>query len=253
MSLSLWYSPRGGAPKSHWKANSKTSEGTAMSTWTIGKSIAAGFATVVGLLALMGGLAAYQIRGLGHQVTKITVESLPGLRLSGAVQAEVLKYRILSLKHLLGNEPTPRRRTWTDKLTLRISASWRCWPTTRSLSPRSRNREVFSKVEPLWKAYREKAKNIRALSTQNKTAQAVAMIQEAVAVYAQFEKALMETVQVSEKGGETAGAARHRFGCRLPKDHRRLRRIVPGRGSRARLWPNPRCRTHLIQPRRKSP
>ena len=108
MSLSLWYSPRGGAPKSHWKANSKTSEGTAMSTWTIGKSIAAGFATVVGLLALMGGLAAYQIRGLGHQVTKITVESLPGLRLSGAVQAEVLKYRILSLKHLLGTNDTEK-------------------------------------------------------------------------------------------------------------------------------------------------
>jgi methyl-accepting chemotaxis protein len=145
-----------------------------MSSWTIGRRIAVGFAAVIAIAGVLGVFAYTRLMVIETQATRITVDSLPGTYISGQMVAEAESRFGLVLKHLLARQAErkaalERELAAADARMAKLMTDYERTITTtqdRQLfdmckTTGSRIREIRAKILPLSHAFKtDEAENL---------------------------------------------------------------------------------------------
>jgi methyl-accepting chemotaxis protein len=179
-----------------------------MKHWTIGKRIFTGFAALLLSMLVMGGTAWYQTRNIGTQLKVIESEAIPGLQASMDILAEAMKIRVITLKHVASDDPK-------EMLEMDMAASAQEKVVIdrikkfQTLADSDADRELSERAMTLWATYAKTAFDVRALSSGQQQAEALAHANKAATpAFTALEKCIREMTEVSEKSaGSSVSAA----------------------------------------------
>ncbi len=175
---------------------------TLMKNWTIGKRIVAGFALLLALFAGLAGSSWHQTEQLGQRLTIITSDSLPGVRLTGSLARETVRYRVITLRHLMATEPAEMAaldQTAAQQATM-IDGILVDYKATISAEEELR---LFENIERSLASYRSVALQMLAMSTAGNP-QAIAFSKNTVAkAYQTYDDAV---ISASEYNGDIAAS-----------------------------------------------
>ena len=178
-----------------------------MSSWTIGRRITAGFATVIGIAGLLGAFAYIRLTVIQTQATRITADSLPGLYVSAQLESAVLASHGLMLRHIITSSNAEM-----DRLESEIKASDarvdRLMSDYEGTITTVEDRQNFERIKPTAARVRQiRDETLRPLSRALKTAQAEAVVANQLdPAIADYLKAVRIVVDFNKAGGDDASA-----------------------------------------------
>jgi methyl-accepting chemotaxis protein len=136
-----------------------------MKTWTIGKRLASGFAVIVLIFLCFGIVNWLQMNRVTDALHVITGNNLPELQVANDIKYQAAILRVSNLKYVLYDA--------TQKVQIEGQIGQEEAAMTDLLSKLDKSftapekRAVFSKLPPLWEAYRAETVKLRQASTQN--------------------------------------------------------------------------------------
>ena len=169
---------------------------------TIAYRLIVGFTILVVLNAAATLVFVRTLQGVGRGVSTIARDALPGLERSNRIQVDTLTYQILTNAHVLA-----------DDLAEKQTIDRQCDELAQSLLRQLREYEAFisddeertliARVEPALNRFRTVAKKIRALSREQKDAEAFQLMKTSGApAYAEFEKAVIACVDYNRRAAD---------------------------------------------------
>ncbi len=161
-----------------------------MKNWTIKKRVTFGFAILVGCTVALGVLNLIESRIISASLQTISRRSLPGVIQTAKIQGEVLRYRVITLKHIISNEAAEMQDldSQAQQTAERIEQMLGRY-ITQIVDPRER--ELASAVGPALENYRIVARQIRALGAQGKNEESITLMKtQGASTYAAFEKSV---------------------------------------------------------------
>lgn len=179
-----------------------------MKDWTIGKRIIVGFALLLALFAALAGSSWYQSEQLGKRLMTITTDSLPGVRLTGAILKDTIQYRVITLQHVMSTDAGEMASLdqAADRQAVTVEKTIAEYKATISAEEELR---MVDAIEQTLQAYRTVARQLRAMSTAGDPG-AVAFSKGVVAAaYRAFEDSVQKASDYNATtAGTEAGLAR---------------------------------------------
>ncbi len=177
-----------------------------MKNWTIGKRITFGFAVLLALFLGLAGNTWYQNAQVGKQLTSITEDSVPGIKLTSDLVRESINYRTISLLHVMSTDPVEMAAldSQADQEGVKLLATMEAFKKT---IVDEEERQVADRIALAMATYRASARKMRALSMENKKVEAVALRKSDVApAYNAFEKEVLSAKDMNEKSADKASS-----------------------------------------------
>jgi len=142
-----------------------------MKDWTISKRLAAGFAVLLAVMTALGALTWIKMVSIQRDLTRMTRESLPGLKLAGDIRYEVVLLRVSNFKYLTYNDAAQRealeKQILAEEATLgSLVADCRQYIKTPT------QQALFDKLAPLASSYHNETAQLRDASAHNRAEEA---------------------------------------------------------------------------------
>ncbi|MDP9933095.1 methyl-accepting chemotaxis protein [Variovorax paradoxus] len=175
-----------------------------MNTWTIRQRILASFAAVLALLIVMGVVAYACLARVAEDATAIQKDAVPGMAVSGQLNAAWLDNFALTQKHVLETEDAEMRSVDTQLQASRaniekLSRSYEATIFT------AKDRENFDAFLSLRAAYLRAQEDVLRLSRENKNPEARALLHSQLdSQYAKIRTALQAVADLNTSSGEDA-------------------------------------------------
>src|SRR5688572_31682780 len=146
-----------------------------MKNWTIGRRLAAGFSLLLLLSAISALIAATTLHGIRQEITGISRDALPTLKIVNHLERDVLTYRILVNRHVLADSDEEMQQidNQCDEIAQSVLRQIKQYG---AFVVGDEEQALFNRIEPALNSYREVAKRIRALSRERKDAEAIALL-----------------------------------------------------------------------------
>jgi methyl-accepting chemotaxis protein len=158
-----------------------------------------GFALLVSLNAISALICLFTFREIRRNVAHIASETLPSSQIVNQLQTDVLHYRILVNRHVLSSDPAEMKQIDAQCEELAQHALGQIKSYERFVD-NPEERALFQRIEPALDAYRELARRVRALSSEGRPAEALALLKgEATKAYAVFESAAVDLVHYNDR------------------------------------------------------
>ncbi|MDQ0022543.1 methyl-accepting chemotaxis protein WspA [Variovorax paradoxus] len=175
-----------------------------MNTWTIRQRILASFAAVLALMIVMGVVAYACLARVAEDATAIQKDAVPGMAVSGQLNAAWLDNFALTQKHVLETEEADIRSVDTQLQASRaniekLSRSYEATIFT------AKDRENFDAFLSLRAAYLRAQEDVLRLSRENKNPEARALLHSQLdSQYAKIRTALQAVADLNTSSGEDA-------------------------------------------------
>jgi len=175
-----------------------------MNTWTIRQRILASFAAVLALMIVMGVVAYACLARVAEDATAIQKDAVPGMAVSGQLNAAWLDNFALTQKHVLETEDAEMRSVDTQLQASRaniekLSRSYEATIFT------AKDRENFDAFLSLRAAYLRAQEDVLRLSRENKNPEARALLHSQLdSQYAKIRTALQAVADLNTSSGEDA-------------------------------------------------
>jgi methyl-accepting chemotaxis protein len=143
-----------------------------MKNWKIRTRILAGFAATIAIVAAPAIYALFALDEVGHEVTNIAHDSLPGVFVASKVRAEASQSAVVLLRYLASDEAS--RRVRGDEMAAfdaQVAETWRGYELTIT---KPRDRELFNAVEAAHAPYRSAAREAAAVARSGRRDEALA-------------------------------------------------------------------------------
>ncbi|MBX3746886.1 MAG: MCP four helix bundle domain-containing protein [Verrucomicrobiae bacterium] len=176
-----------------------------MNHWTIGRRIIAGFVTLLLLLCTLGIVSTLLARRVTDGVRHLADDSIPGLRLTGHLVAETLRYRVINLRHVASTDPAEMAAIDQEAIAQAATILAGIKEYSDVIGNDPEERALFDRIEPLFLAYQTLVRQVRAASTEGRTAEATALFQgDAARAYASYERAVLDCREYNTRAGDAA-------------------------------------------------
>jgi methyl-accepting chemotaxis protein len=176
-----------------------------MKNWTIGKRLATGFATVIGIVLCLGAIMWLNTGTVSRSVTSIVGEDIPKINTLADIRFQVTWLRVINLKHAVYAEAAQKAEAEKDAQAGEKRLEELVAQCEKQLK-QEEERALFAKVPPLLEAYLAETRKLRDASAQNKTAETQALLQSAGKIGNDF----VATVEsLNEKAAGAVAAAGH--------------------------------------------
>jgi methyl-accepting chemotaxis protein WspA len=175
-----------------------------MNTWTIRQRILASFAAVLALMIVMGVVAYACLARVAEDATAIQKDAVPGMAVSGQLNAAWLDNFALTQKHVLETEDAEMRSVDTQLQASRaniekLSRSYEATIFT------AKDRENFDAFLSLRAAYLRAQEDVLRLSRENRNPEARALLHSQLdSQYAKIRTALQAVADLNTSSGEDA-------------------------------------------------
>ena len=169
---------------------------------TLGKRIALGFAVLLALILLLGLTSWYQSSQSSAGVDSLTKDNLPGVELTSELIADTLRYRTINLRHIISTNKVEMADLdkQADAQAQKLLAGLVAYRKTIVMAE---EKQLSEKIEPLLNEYRAAAKEMRKLSMDLKTDEAIALNQGAVSkAYTAYEEAVLACKEWNVKAAD---------------------------------------------------
>ena len=177
-----------------------------MKDMTIGKRITLGFSVLLILITLLAATSWYQSSKIGVGLISLATDNLPGVELTSKLVAETLRYRLTSLKHIISTnvvEMTDLDKQ-ADEQARKFLALLGDYRKTILLAE---EKQLSEKVEPLLNEYLMAAKQMRKLSMELRTDEAMALLNGDVSkYYAAYEASVLACEEYNEKAADATSS-----------------------------------------------
>jgi Methyl-accepting chemotaxis protein len=176
-----------------------------MKIWTIRRLLAVGFAAPLLLIAALSACFFLSLSSIGHDVTTILDDNLPGVAHSNTALRQTLAYRMLTMRHVMSDDPAEMKALdeQCDTLGQEIERSLERYQASIELEE---ERALFARIAPALNEYRTIARQMRALSAALRTEEAELLVKTTGAkAYDAFEKSIADCVAFNEAAAATAG------------------------------------------------
>lgn len=175
-------------------------------SWTLSRRLLVSFGSLVAIVALLTATLLYALRSLHRGMTGITGVNLPALTASSEALENALNYRVLTLRHLVTQDPAEWKSIdeACDALatqTLEDLASYDRYVTTPD------GQALLDKVAPAFESYREVARQMRQLNAAGDAAAAALAGSQAASAFTAYEKAISEVTSYNENLAQETAAA----------------------------------------------
>ncbi len=175
-----------------------------MNNQSIARRLAVGFAAVVALTLLLGGFFFYNISKVDGDVHDIVRNAVPGLEVSHKALEQAMTFRVLTLKTAITKDAQELKELDAQMVT----ESEQMIATLRAYEQQVDNpeeRRIYDPLIPAFNAYRDIAKEQRALSDAGKDAEVTKLIRtKAAPAFATFEKGLNDLVKFNQSAVATS-------------------------------------------------
>ena len=175
---------------------------------------------IIVLAAVMGGYSLYHLAVVNETATGIANQNIPRIVLADRLNMGESDYRKFQLAHIAAQTPQEMAEI-EKKLVAEAETFEKNLKEYYDASLESKRPEILA-VQDKWKAYRKMAREIRALSRQNKTEEAMAMLkgesarldQELSAALTNLATFNVENSQrAAQKGNEDYATAKYILSC----------------------------------------
>jgi methyl-accepting chemotaxis protein len=175
-----------------------------MSSWTIGRRIVVGFAAVIAIACALGVFAYTRLIAIETQSTRITVDSLPGIYISGQMTTEAENRFGIVQKHILARKPE-RKTALEGELAAADARMAKLLADYEKTITTSEDRQNFEKCKTAGARIREVRAKVLPLSRAFKTDEAEDMLEhELEPAVNEYQKTLRAVTDFNKAGGDDA-------------------------------------------------
>jgi methyl-accepting chemotaxis protein len=170
----------------------------------IGARLATAFATVLALVLAFGVFAMARMSALNHVSTEIEDNWLPSVMLTGTLNTNTSDFRILELRHVLSQDAATMAalEKQMSAQSDQIEANRTAYAKLISSTDEQAIYELFSKD---WSLYQNEHQKLLALSRENRTEEAMALLNGASQkLFDSASAELLELVNLNSKGAQAA-------------------------------------------------
>ncbi|MBA3848818.1 MAG: chemotaxis protein [Opitutus sp.] len=178
---------------------------SSMSTLTIAKRIALGFAAVVAVVLCFGILAQFNLRSINEEAHSIASNSIPGLATTGLISNIVQENYILTLKHVL-TEDAAGKRALAAEVQKNVAEIDKLVAVYGKTITQPRDRELFEQFKSSRAGYVAAFKEVVAISDRLDTTAAIASIRSRLEpAYQPLDGAIHALLDFNRSNGALAG------------------------------------------------
>ncbi len=174
-----------------------------MKNWTIRKLLTLGFSTPIVALLILAGAFFVSLASINRYVTSIVHDNIPGLALSNTALAQASAYRIATFRHVISTDAAEMQQIEEacDALAQDVLQTLAAY---RKTIVHEDDLALFNRIAPAYEAYRTSAQQIRQLSTQGRSADAIAELHRAAAVATGYENAVFAIVKYNQEAAQAS-------------------------------------------------
>ncbi len=145
-----------------------------MKNWTIKKRVISGFAGIVAITTLLGCIALLCLARIDVSIGKVTQQSLPGLHMSGQIEAAIAHNGCLVLKYILAEDGATKAKI-KAKIDAQRDSNTQLIADYEKTVVTEEDRKVLAKMKGAREAYGKVRTEVLRLSADGKTKDATGM------------------------------------------------------------------------------
>ena len=177
-----------------------------MITWTIGRRIVAGFATVLLIAAAIGGFALNRVQQIDSDTTELTGHAMPSIIAFATIESLVKENFINTTQHI--NETEEDAMVAIEKeMTAKSDKLTNLYKEVEALLASEKAQQNYELIKPERVAYRDMRSKVLALSRKDEKASAQTWLNtQLLPVYQRYTAALQTCIQANRVDAEQAAA-----------------------------------------------
>ncbi|MFO1450376.1 MAG: methyl-accepting chemotaxis protein [Opitutaceae bacterium] len=178
-----------------------------MNNWSIGKRITAGFSAVVLIAIALGGYAFSELLSIRTRTNDIVDNAMPSLGYIGRIESNARENMMLVLSHVIADK-AEEKEAIERTMAAGTAGNQKALEGYEGLIINDQDRKLFEDVKKARSSYMEVRKSALALSREQKTAEAMALVNSRMtAAYREYIKAIEEVSTFNTDNANHAGTA----------------------------------------------
>lgn len=163
--------------------------------FTVKMKLYLSFGIIVASLIGLGAYSLYNLSAINDQATVITDTYVPRIDYAHQINTAESDYRILQYRHLLAK--TPQEMDQIEQELAKTDSEMRTFFDKMDQKVGARGKQVYAEIKEQWADFLSKSQEVRALSRQNKTDEALAVMSTTNALFNKITENLFKLVDLN--------------------------------------------------------